>query len=319
MKGFENLLLWAGALALFLGAGWRPARAQEGVRFASLEVDLWPEYDRERSMLVIYRIELAPDVPRSGQITLRLPAEVGTPNAVAEAQTATDTLFNVQYSSRQDDNWVYVTFSPTMPHVRLEYYDPRLTIDGDRRSFAYQWPGDYPVDSLVVEVQQPRAATRMEITPSLGEPQENPNDGLVYYMASFAGLEAGEAFTLQVAYRKSDDSLSVSNVPVVAEPPQAASTTPTSAADILPWALGGIGVLLILAGAVWYWRTSRMDAVEQPRKRRRRSAGKKKTPERKSGGVPPGVQVYCHQCGKRADPGDRFCRSCGTRLRLPSE
>ncbi len=319
MKGFKHLLLWAGALAVLLGAGWRPARAQGDVRFNTLEVDLWPEYDRERAVLVIYRIELAPDVPRSGQITLRLPVEAGNPSAVAEAQTATDTLFNVQYSTRQDDHWIYVTFSPTMPHVRLEYYDPRLTVDGDRRSFSYQWPGDYPVDGLVVEVQQPRTATQMEITPSLGEPQENPNDGLGYYMASFAGLDAGEAFTLQVAYRKSDDALSVSNVPVVAEPPEAASSAPTSVVDVLPWALGGIGVLLILAGAVWYWRTSRMDAVEQPRKRRRRPAGRQKAQERKSGGVPPGVAVYCHQCGKRADPGDRFCRSCGTRLRIPRD
>jgi len=26
--------------------------------------------------------------------------------------------------------------------------------------------------------------------------------------------------------------------------------------------------------------------------------------------------VYCHQCGKRATPGDQFCRVCGVELRL---
>jgi hypothetical protein len=25
-------------------------------------------------------------------------------------------------------------------------------------------------------------------------------------------------------------------------------------------------------------------------------------------------QIYCHQCGKRAKPGDLFCRVCGSKL-----
>ncbi len=317
MKRFRTLLLWAGVLALALSGAWQPGRAQDEVHFSTLEVDLWPEYDRARSVLVIYRIELGPEVPRSGQITLRLPVEAGAPNAVAEAQTANDTLFNVQYTTRRDDQWVYVTFSPTMPHVRLEYYDPRLTIEGNEHSFSYQWPGDYPVDSLIVEVQQPRTATQIQIVPSLGEPQANPNDNLVYYMAAFAGLSGGETFALQVSYQKPDETLSASEVPVVAEPPQE-TVAPTNFSDVLPWVLGGVGVLLILAGAVWYWRTSRMDVPEPSRRRRRRPKGRETTVP-KGGGVPQGMTVYCHQCGRRAEPGDRFCRACGARLRLPQE
>jgi hypothetical protein len=29
--------------------------------------------------------------------------------------------------------------------------------------------------------------------------------------------------------------------------------------------------------------------------------------------------VYCHECGQHANPGDNYCRNCGTELRKPTD
>ncbi|RMF45224.1 MAG: hypothetical protein D6755_08305, partial [Anaerolineae bacterium] len=278
MKPLRKIILLAVMVLVALAAPLGAARAQDGVRFDTLEVDLWPEYDQPRQTLVIYRIDLPADVQRPVALTLRIPRAAGTPNAVAESQTPTDTLFNVQYSTSQDDRWVYVQFSASMPHIRLEYYDPQLQVDGDQRTVDYTWPGDYAVNNLLIQVQQPRTATQMQITPAMGQPGTNPADGLTYYTASFAALEAGESFSLNVQYQKSDDVLSVSDVPVSPMPTEKSSF---SLVDYLPWILGGLGVLLVIGGGVWYWRGTRPEP--QKRKRRRKSArverGEEKTSE----------------------------------------
>ncbi len=305
MKSLSKIILLTLAALVVLAAPLQAARAQDGVRFDTLEVDLWPEYDQPRKTLVIYRIDLPADVQRPVALTLRIPLAAGTPNAVAESQTPTDTLFNVKYTTSRDDHWVYVQFSASMPHIRLEYYDPQLQVDGDQRTVDYTWPGDYAVDNLLIQVQQPRTASQMHITPAMGQPGTNPADGLTYYTASFAALEAGETFSLNVQYQKGDDVLSVSDVPVSPVPVEKSGF---SLVDYLPWILGGLGVLLVVGGGMWYWRGTR----PQPQPRKRRRVSKRASAQV----VPPedGTR-YCPQCGKRAAPEDRFCRTCGTKLR----
>ncbi len=293
-----------------LSAPWQAVHAQDEIRFGTLEVDLWPEYDKPRQTLVIYRIDLSADVQLPASLTVRIPAAAGQPHAVAETQTAGDTLFNLQYTTRQDAQWVYVQFSASMPYVQIEYYDPGMTVNGDQRSITYRWAGDYPVDTLILQVQQPRTASGMQLTPALGQPQTNPQDGLTYYVASFDSVKAGETFELQVSYQKSDDALSVEGIQVVPSD----STQQVSPAfvwtDILPWVLGALGVLLIIGGGVWYWRGNQPS--EEPKKRKHKRAAKSNA--KVGSGYTEGA-IYCPQCGKRADKGDRFCRACGAPLR----
>jgi hypothetical protein len=75
---------------------------------------------------------------------------------------------------------------------------------------------------------------------------------------------------------------------------------------VLPWVLVGIGGALIIAGVV--------AGVSMWRNNSRRSPGSRKRHERPREEKEAEV-IYCHECGKRAQPGDVFCRTCGTRLR----
>ncbi len=287
----------------------RPAQAQSDVIIQTLEVEIWPEYDRP-SVLVIYRITLSSQVKLPAEMTLRVPTAAGAPNAIAE-QTANG-LFTLNYSnSGTDGAWTRYTFTTTLPQLQVEYYDPSLNKDGDTRSYSFAWPGDYQVQNLSIKVQQPRTASSMRLEPSTGT-SGPAADGLTYFNVPVGNVDAGGSFKLNVSYQKSDDLLT--------QPQTFESVTPAAPVDqstpgrvnpneVLPWVLGGLGTLLIGIGVIWYIRTGRQAAPAAPRRRR---AAAEAPPQPAGGG---GEAVFCHQCGKRAGPGDLFCRSCGARLR----
>lgn len=287
------------------------------VKLKSLEVDFWPEYD-QTEMLVIYRAELDPSVSLPTDLTFRVPARVGMPHAVATGQTNAS-LFNVTPSRQVDGDWALITFNTAMPIVRLEYYDPALDVSQAQRIYQYNWPGDYAVDQLMLQVQQPCEASNMQISPSLGTGTTG-SDGLVYYNGSFGPLTADQTFDLTMSYQKTSDCLSISTLNIGSELPD---NTPgrTSLMSILPYVLGMLGVLLIGGGILWYWQSGRQrETVSATRRGRRqnRQTTISEPPHEVRAGPEVGANdeaIYCHQCGKRANPGDKFCRSCGTRLR----
>ena len=144
--------------------------AQEEIELSYLEVDLWPEYDSPE-MLVIYRITLPPTVSLPMDLTFRIPAAVGEPSAVAGRGISDDGeagLFTIPYEHQVDGEWGLVTLTATMPELQLEYYDPGLHKQGATRQFDFKWPGDYAVEALMIQVQQPRDATDMSISPASG-------------------------------------------------------------------------------------------------------------------------------------------------------
>lgn len=74
------------------------------------------------------------------------------------------------------------------------------------------------------------------------------------------------------------------------------------------WLLVFLGLVLIGGGGYWYWRSGQQESPAKARRRRR-------APRQETAAAFTQEAIYCHQCGKRAGAGDRFCRSCGSRLR----
>lgn len=283
--------------------------AQGEVKFAAIEVDLWPEYDRP-SMLVIYRITLDPEVTLPAAINIKIPARVGIPNAVA-AKQADGGLINIPYETQKSGDWGVIAFQATSPEIQIEYYDPALAMDGQKRSFEYQWPGDYAVDRFTMQIQQPMEAKLMQIAPSFGNGATAP-DGFVYYISDIGSISVGQTFAVNLEYEKESDNLSLTDLPVSPSGPIEESPLSTpNLLDILPWILGILGLALLLGGGLWYYQSGRNHNQEQVTRRRNR----RKVPQSESSESDEEGFIYCHQCGKRANPGDRFCRACGTQLR----
>jgi len=293
-------------LSLFLPLG---VRAQTPLTLDSLQVQIWPEYDKP-SVLVIYQMTLPATITFPTTVSLQIPTAAGDPNAVAVHQ-ADGSLVNLDNTRQVNGDWATITFTTPGPEIQLEYYDPTLEINENARHFQYIWPGDYAVSQFTIQVQQPVDTTDMVISPSLGSGATG-NDGLTYFTQDIGAIPAGQNFSITIDYNKSTDTLSASTIAVQPSAPIPQSTV----ADLnistwLPWILGILGAGLIIGGIIWFWQSGRQRPASQTRRRRSRA-----------GSDEPGVNVspaedavYCSQCGKRASAGDQYCRSCGTQIR----
>ncbi len=267
----------------------KTAGAQQALTLDALEIQLWPEYDQP-AVLVIYRILLPEDAQFPLSLAFRIPAAAGEPNAVAE-RGATGGLINVGYEREVEGEWATIRFNVQSNLAQLEYYDPGLKVDNSTRTYEFIYPGDYAVNLLQFQVQQPWDASGMSITPSLGTGQVE-GDGLTYYAGSVGGVEQGQSYSLAVSYTKASETLTVSYLN--------SGTSSSTLGDFVPWVLAGVGAGLLLAGAYRYWG-------EKQRPQRR--AKKRRTKPAAARGA------YCHNCGAQAETGDVFCRNCGTKLR----
>jgi hypothetical protein len=277
-----------------------PASAQGEVTLDSVTVQLWPEYDQP-DMLVILNYQLASSVSLPAELTFQLPGNVEKPYVVAvgpTAQTVSDQ--NIDFDYQKKGEWLEVTVTAEYPAIQIEYYDSSLRIQDEDRSFTYLWPGNYAAGALTVSLRIPVDTTEVTTDPQMKD--ISPADsGQTLLEWSTSNLEVSEQVPISISYVKTSDRLSISGpleTGVVDE------NTPgrVSLSNYLPYILGGLGVLLIIGGGIYFWQTSQ----GKPKTRKRRRSREKDDE---------GENIYCHQCGKRAQPGDRFCRTCGTRLR----
>lgn len=307
---FKRLGLGLALVVMGLWLGMGRAFAQTGISFEALEIDLWPEYDRPE-MLVIYRIWLANTVKLPAQIDLRIPAAAKIPYNVAYEDTD-GMLYNLNYTTKVEGEWLRVTFTTPAPVLQVEYYDPGLKKEGAKRTYEYLWPGDYPVKDLNVVVQQPPTATVWNLSPSMGSAVKG-NDGLVYYHYAVGELKAGTSFVLRLQYEKPDDRLSApmqSVQPIT--PIEKAASDLGSTWYTQPWVMAmGMGLVLILGGMVWWLTLTR----QRPGTATRRSRHASRATSFRPVEISTTQTMYCPSCGRRVQPGDRFCRICGARLR----
>ncbi len=304
LKIFGLLILW-GVIGLFVWAS--PSSAQQNVSFESLQIDLWPEYDRPE-MLVVYRFQLAANVQLPVELNIQIPAAAGEPNAVAKAQIG-GPLMNLEYISNVQGEWNTLQLTADQPVVQIEYYDPSLQIDGTDRSFVYRWAGGYDIAQVIVLVQQPIGAQEMEILPRLNDVTQG-SDGIIYYSGEIGSFKADETFERSIKYQKDSESLTIEFLEINSPPVNDDTTGRVSLVNIIPWGIGALGVIVIVAGVYWYMATGKK-SVKTSKDKPQRINETKTVVKTKSQ-----LDIYCHQCGKRAEDGDKFCRSCGTKLRF---
>lgn len=274
------------------------ANAQEGIALETLAVQLWPEFDQP-SMLVIYDFTLAEGASLPTDINLRIPNEA---TLIAVAYAPSGNLLNVPYEEpAEEDGWQVVTIKvDTAAVYHIEYYAP-LTQTDAQREYLYLWPGDYAVGNFTVSVKIPIDTTEYTTDPQMKA--TTPADGGQTTLEwGTSNLEMGEQLPIRLRYTKTSDRLGVSDQPLETGIVDENTTGRISLSNYLPYILGGLGILLILVGGLYFWQASQ--GKRGPRQRHQARDEES-----------PGEEIYCHQCGKRAQPADRFCRTCGTRLR----
>lgn len=280
------------------------AGAQGGTKLESINTELWSEYDQP-SMLVINEFVVSQDTSLPVAVTMRFPSDG---NLIAVAVESNGELFNTNFEGPvEQGDWQTITLSVQSydPH-RIEYYQP-LERQENQRLFKYQWFGDYYVKQFNLNVLIPPDSTNLVTDPPLSNTQISTNNLHLIGGISRSEMKMGKSFEFDLSYERSSDTLTAPGQSQVQPSEPIGPETPGRVSvDRLPWLIGGMGLALI-AIALWtYWRSTQAGDEEQ-KPRRRRSA---RVQEAKDG------QVYCHECGARAQAGDRFCRTCGSRLRV---
>ena len=275
------------------------AQAQNAITLDSLNVRLWAEYDQP-SMLVIYDFEPTAATILPASINVRIPKDA---NIIAVAYQEGNGLVNTEFAGPvEDGNWQTITlFVKTLTTYHLEYYQP-IARDGNNRSFTYQWTGDYPINNFRVEIQLPDDSTAVKATPML---PFVPNQPFLSGSASVSNLAAGKTYKVDLSYSRASETSVVpaSTSQVAAAEPITQDTAGRVTLDNLPYILGGVGVLLIVLAIYYFWRSNSTLQISKPRKRHHNAQAENE-------------QIYCHECGARAHGDDRFCRTCGSKLRI---
>jgi hypothetical protein len=300
----KRFVIWlALAMLLLPHAG---VHAQGGVKLAFLSVELWSEFDQP-SMLVINEFALSPQVPLPVEIKWRYPNEG---NLVAVAFESEGLLLNSAFeSSAEQGAWQTITLQvDTYNTYHIEYYQP-LSRESEKRRFTYKWFGDYSVDDFRLSVSLPADSANVETTPAFNEFEPVPDRNQIIGSDTQEMLRMGHSYQFDLAYDRVSDELTGPGQATQVNPsePLTPETPGRISVDSLPWIIGGVGIALIGFGLFFYWRSTGAGSAssKRTRKRSQHSSAQKDSAE----------PLYCHECGTRANPGDRFCRTCGSRLR----
>ena len=270
-----------------------------------LEVALWPDYDQP-GVLVILRGLLPSSLEFPAHVEIPVPAGYGEPSAVA-IKGPQDQLFAVDYQRRVQGQWATITLDTESTGIQIEFYAD-LTYDVDKSSFTFFWPGGVDIGEFLYEIQQPSDGANFQVTPS-GIAGVH-TDGLVYQGATFGPLSAASQALISFAYEKQTSVLTINAQPKIDRPDDVRGETP-DLSQVLPYILGGVGLVLIAVGVIVYVRFKQRDsAVSQPRQRKRRRKTTREYQEEVDASP-----VYCHLCGVQAGASDHYCRRCGAQLR----
>jgi len=284
-------------LALALLALPNLAAAQSEVTFEEVRIQLWPEYDRPE-VLVMYSISFPAETTLPVEAQVRVPANA-TLNAVAKLSG--DAMLTVPYDTpSREGKWMTLNFRvDELTTYRAEYYLP-LEKNGVTREINFHWESNHPVAAAFVQVLEPPGTKNFTATPVF--PDVSEQDGMKYHTLSVGEIPASETLDIAISYDKDNDNLTVSSMPVEMGGTEEPQSETFSFTQSLPLILGiFFGALLIVGGVAYFFLSGQgKDDGRMSRKRHKISDT--------------GAR-YCHECGSRAGPNDKFCRSCGAKLR----
>lgn len=234
--------------------------AETEPELASLEVSLWPEYDRP-AVLVMLRGRLVPTAALPATVHLPMPVIAGKPHAVAK-RTADGKLVLASHTVNVTGESAIVNVLTDEREIRLEYYVDLPTTD-PRRRYVFTWPGGIDIGQVTYEVLQPIGAEGLSVTPP-GR-QGVGSDGLTYYLGDLGPKGPHESFSIGVTYTKTTQTLTafalsqqgppVGQAPDGMSPPPVA--TPSGSGGTTPWlVIMVIGFAVTLAG-IWLVMTSK--------------------------------------------------------------
>ena len=282
------------------------AQEATGPALATLQISLWPEFDRP-DVLVIYRGQFEADTPLPAAVEFSIPADVDSLHALAYVDEEGQRL-NLTSTSRVEGEKRIFSFELPALAFQLEYYDPLPVDESGQRSYTFDFQAGYAIRDLSIEVLVPPTASGFSLEP----PADSvvPDGGLTYQVVQAGALAANEARSWTFRYDKDNADLTISMLQEQQTPAVTPTEAPAAGGDSSTVLLFVVAfVALVAVGATTFWLGRRTGREDEPLPEAPFPARKKRP------GPGRGEGAFCHRCGARLRSDSDYCHKCGTQVR----
>jgi len=331
LKLLCRVLIVIGLLAgVGLVASPTMAASEQTPTIKIMRLSVWPEYDDPR-VLVIYQGEFndAASFPQKVQFPAPMGSEIN--QVCALKQPGDEHLCQLYDTLTGEDNMLGISYTLPIPTYFLEYYWDGIKGSPDK-SFSFKYVAPYAIDTLMIDVQQPKKATDFKLAQTYSSATTD-SQGLRYYNYTFNKVEPGQVITIDATYNKPDNKPSV-------DKKQGAGGGAGSVNTTALLGIGAAAIAVFVIGFVAFKRKPARVPVRTAQARRaeamrRAEARRPVAPEpsrqqrpaappvtqAKQGAAPqqaPAGGSFCSKCGSRLESGDMFCNACGAKARRSS-
>lgn len=301
------------SLVLFFASFLHSAYAQDDLRIQQMRVQVMPEFDDPRVLVIVQGRLNAAESTFPRPVTFLLPADAQI-NQMASMDVTTGQTNPLAYETLPypaDPRWTAVTYTLDNAHFFYEFYYDPLQGETDKQ-FTYVQATPLPIDDLLVEVQEPRTAVDFALEPAPSSSRVD-NFGLTLHQFPIGAVAAGQESTITTSYTKTDPTPSVSREELTAMnsgPTTAvtansanphAQTTSNNTSVMIIAVIGGVVAVAVLGRFLWLRRHVATQHSVAPAS---------VAPD--SGARP----LFCSQCGAALKAEARFCQDCGAVIRL---
>ncbi|MBI2935034.1 MAG: hypothetical protein HYY29_05630 [Chloroflexi bacterium] len=246
--------------------------------------------------------------------------------------------------------WDEISYNLTSNTFRMEYYDPVVAIEPDKK-IAFQFRSLYPISDLRVMLQQPLTSSNFKATPQEIS-RTTDSDRMTVFNYDFRDVPPNSPLSFDISYTKTDPN------PSVKDPVLQGAGTGSSSAGSSKGPLIVIGVVAAIAFVALFGFTfmarsrRRATTTRQQRRFAEARSGHQSQQARHNRSAQRGPQVppapagprsrppqpapqsqrpqpaqqnrpaqpaspkrFCPQCGQRQEGNENFCAGCGAKLR----
>ena len=307
MKRKAWILILISILCLFTGPGLLAQEpASDEVALATLQISLWPEFDRP-DVLVIYRGQLEADTPLPAPVEFAIPAGVDSLHALAYVDEEGQRL-NMSSTSRVEGDKRIFSFELPALAFQLEYYDTLPVDETGQRSYTFDFQADYTIRDLTIEVLVPPTASNFSLEPPADS--VTSDSGLTYHLVQAGAMTVGEARSWTFRYDKDNADLTLPMLQQQETPSALPTQAPAAGGDSSTVLIFVVAfVALVAVGTTAFWLGRRTGSEEEPLPEAPFPARKKRPGPARSEGS------FCHRCGAQLRSDSDYCHKCGTRVR----